>query len=86
MARGSIGVSTSTIIYTRGRRRKKEFRTVACHCKKCIHAVVNQDGVANCMITGDVAVNKRYCKFYKNKQRIEQKQYKRRRKATRGMK
>ena len=88
MAKGSIGTNTGTIIYTRGRRRTNEFRTVVSHCKKCIHAVVNQDGVANCMITGDVAVNKRYCEFYKNKKKIEQKQYKRRRKATRtkGMK
>lgn len=65
MARGSTGTNTGTIIYTRGRRKRKRTDIRRCNCMTCIHAVV-KNGVADCMITGDVAVHKSYCEYYKN--------------------
>lgn len=62
--KGKIGTNTSTIIYTRGFRRKKHKGAIKSNCKKCIHAVV-KDGTANCMVTGVIAVNKPYCEFYR---------------------
>ena len=72
MAKGSIGTATGTIIYTKKRRgRKADRKPKRSNCKDCIHAVVNNDNVANCMITGDIAVHKYYCEFYKNRNRVE---------------
>ena len=66
MARGSIGVSTGTIIYTRGRKANKPRSPRKCDCYKCIHAIHRGDAV-DCYITGDIAVHKSYCGFYKTK-------------------
>lgn len=70
MSRGSIGTSTGTIIYTRGRRKRNRSGAVRSNCKNCVHAVVNVDGVANCIITGDIAVHKSYCEYYKHKDKV----------------
>lgn len=65
MARGSVGISTGTIIYTRGYRAKHKPRTPKhCDCRRCIHGI--HKGVSvDCGITGDIAVHKSYCEFYK---------------------
>ena len=60
MAKGSTGTNTGTIIYTRGRRKRNRTGARRCNCMTCIHAVV-KNGVADCIITWDVAVHK-----YKN--------------------
>ena len=70
MARGSVGVNTGTIIYTRGRRANKPRSPRKCDCRKCIHAIHRGDAV-DCFITGDIAVHKFYCEFYKTKDEQE---------------
>ena len=70
MARGSVGVSTGTIIYTRERRAKRPLPPRKCDCRKCIHAIHRGDAV-DCFITGDIAVHKSYCEFYKTKDEQE---------------
>lgn len=70
MARGSIGVSTGTIIYTRGRRANNLRSQRKCECRKCIHAIHRGNSV-DCFITEDIAVHKYYCKFYKTKDELK---------------
>ena len=60
MGCGKVGVNTGTIINVRYRRNKKSR---PCDCSKCKSARV-VEGVIYCMLSGDVDVKKRICKFY----------------------
>lgn len=60
MGSGKVGVNTGTIINVRYRRNKKPR---PCDCSKCKSARV-VDGVIYCMLSGDIGVKKRTCKFY----------------------
>ena len=60
MGSGKVGVNTGTIINVRYRRNRKPR---PCNCKKCNHGRV-VDGIVYCMISGDVDVKKRSCKYY----------------------
>ena len=60
MGNGKVGVNTGTIINVRYRRNKKPR---PCDCSKCKSARV-VDGVIYCLLSGDINVKKRTCKFY----------------------
>ena len=58
--KGSTGINTGTINYVKKKRtRKSRF----CCCKKCKYARV-VDNIANCTLTGEIAVNKKVCQHY----------------------
>lgn len=61
--KGSIGASMSLVRVRNGREVKKRPPR-RCDCKKCVHAIVNGSCI-NCYITGEVAVNKMYCHYFK---------------------
>ena len=65
--KGSVGTATSTIIYTGRYRKRRTTKAVRSNCHNCIHSVVNGENVANCRITGEIAVRKYYCEHYKRK-------------------
>ncbi len=61
--KGAIGTSMSLVRVRNGKVvEKKPPRR--CDCKKCMHAVVN-GGCVNCFITGEIAVNKTHCYYYR---------------------
>ena len=61
--KGSIGVSMSLVKIRNGREVKKRPPR-RCDCNKCVHAIINGSCI-NCYITGEVAVNKMYCQYFK---------------------
>lgn len=61
--KGSIGVSMSLVKVRNGREVKKRPPR-RCDCKKCVHAIINGSCI-KCYITGEVAVNKMYCQYFK---------------------
>lgn len=68
--KGSIGTSMGLIRVKNGREIKKKAPK-RCDCKKCIHAIIKGECVT-CYITGEVAVNKKYCHYYKTNDMSEQ--------------
>lgn len=56
--KGTTGTNTGTLIHTRKRKKSRPS-----NCKKCFHARI-VDGVAYCMLSGDVNVKKSTCKHY----------------------
>lgn len=63
--KGSVGTNTGTIIKVRNGRKVRNKGPRHSNCKRCIHAVVKSE-IADCMITGEIAVNRKYCEFYKS--------------------
>lgn len=61
--RGSIGTSMSLIRIVNGHEIKKK-PPKRCNCKECVFAIIHGDCV-DCYITGNVAVNERYCYYFK---------------------
>lgn len=61
--KGSVGTSMNLVRVRNGREVKKRPPR-RCDCKKCVHAIVNGSCI-NCYITGEVAVNKMYCHYFK---------------------
>ena len=86
--KGSIGTSMSLVRVRNGREVKKRPPR-RCDCKKCVYAIINGECV-NCYITGEVAVNEKYCYFFKTEDEVKnlkngktnpKQKYKRKRKA-----
>ena len=86
--KGAIGTSMSLVFVRNGRVVKKRPPR-RCDCKKCIYAIINGE-CANCYITGEVAVNEKYCFYFKTKDEVKnlkndktnrKQKYKRKRKA-----
>lgn len=63
--KGSIGTSMGLICVRNGREIKKKSPR-RCNCKECIHAIIHGECV-DCYITGEVAVDEKYCFFFKTK-------------------
>lgn len=54
--KGSVGTNTGTIIKVRNGRKVRNKGPRHSNCKRCIHAVVKSE----------IAVNRKYCEFYKS--------------------
>lgn len=64
--KGSVGTSMG-LVHVRNGREVKKRPPRRCDCKKCIYAIIHGECV-DCYITGEVAVNKNYCIYYKTEE------------------